>query len=113
MTYNYFSFRCISTEIAETDNELKQIFSARELTLMCTLLFDTDDASDTFNHWICRLDVVSDTEDIPERSFTLYPNTLHFVGDDRYVVAVNTELSEIGHNDLPNVFLIIGVPVNE
>lgn len=113
MTYSYFSFRCISTEIAETDNELKQIFSAGELTLICTLLFDTDEASDTHNHWICRLDAVSDTEDIPERSFTLYPNTLHFVGDDRYVVAVNTELSEIGHNDLPNVFIIIGVPVNE
>lgn len=113
MTYNYYTFRCISAEIAETDNELKQIFSAGDLTLICTLLFDTDEASDTYNHWICGLDVVSDTEDIPERSFTLYPNTLHFVGDDRYIVSVTTELSEIGHDDLLNVFLNIGVPSDE
>lgn len=113
MNYKYSTFRCIDVEITETDTELKQVFVAGDLTLLCTLVFDTDEASDTFNHWICRLDVVSETEDIPERSFTLYPNTAHFIGDERYAVVVSTDLTEIGHDDLPEVFLVIGVPTNE
>lgn len=113
MVYNYTVFRCIDTEINETDNELRQVFTAGSLTLICTMLFDTDEISDTFGRWICRLEVVSDTEDIPERSFTLYPNTVHFIGDDLYSVAVSTDLAEIGHDDLPNVYFVIGVPADE
>ena len=113
MKYKYSTFRCVSVEIAPTDNELKQVLTAGDLTLICTLTFDLDKISDTYSHWVCTLDVVSDTEDIPERSFTLYPNTLHFVGDDRYVVSVVSEKTEIGHDDLLDVFLVIGVPVNE
>jgi hypothetical protein len=56
---------------------------------------------------------VSDTEDIPERSIVLYPNTLHFEGDAVYTVAVSSELDNIGHDDLQNVFITIGVPVDE
>lgn len=113
MTYDYSIFRCINVEISATDNELRQVLTAGELTFICSLIFDTDPISDTFNHWICTLDIVSDTEDIPERSFTLYPNTAHFIGDDLYSVAVSTELTEIGHDDLPNVYLVIGVPADE
>jgi hypothetical protein len=66
--------------------------------------------SDTYGHWICSLEVVSDTEDIPERSFVLYPNTLHFEGDTLYTVGVVTELEDIGHDSLQEVYLVIGVP---
>ena len=113
MTYNYAQFRMISTPITELDNEVQQIFTVEGLTLICTLHFDTDTVSDTYNHWICNLDIVSDTEDIPERSLVLYPNTLHFEGDDLFVVSITSELEEIGHDDLQNVFITIGVPLNE
>ena len=113
MKLEYTAFRLAGQAINEDSNELQQIFIAGELTLYCTLYFDTDEISDTYNHWICSLDVVSDTEDIPQRSFTVYPNTLHFEGDDRYVVAVTSDLEEIGHNDLMNAFIVIGVPADE
>ena len=113
MKINYSTFRAVTTSLNDDENELKQVISTGALTLMCTLRFDTDNISDTYGHWICSLDVVSDTEDIPERSFVLYPNTLHFEGDDLYVVSVTSELEEIGHGDLQNVFITIGVPVNE
>lgn len=113
MKLEYTSFRLADQAISEDSNELQQIFIAGSLTLFCTLHFDTDEASDTYNHWICCLDVVSDTEDIPERSFTVYPNTLHFEGDDLYVVSITSDLGSIGHDDLNNVFITIGVPADE
>lgn len=113
MKYNYAQFRMIGSPIATTDNEVQQMFSVEDLTLICTLHFDTDSASDTFEHWVCCLDVVSDTEDIPERSFVLYPNTIHFEGDNLFIVSITSELEEIGHDDLQNVFITIGVPSNE
>lgn len=113
MKYNYTAFKLANIDIREDENELQQIITADEYTFICTLRFDTDPISDTFNHWICSLDFVSDTEDVPERSFVLYPNTLHFEGDDFYVVAITSELEEIRHNDLQNVILTIGVPVDE
>jgi hypothetical protein len=50
---------------------------------------------------------------VPERSFVLYPNTLHFEGDNLFVVSITSELEEIGHDDLQNVFITIGVPTDE
>ena len=113
MKLNYFSFKMVTVSINPDENELQQVMTAGDITFICTLHFDTDEASDTFNHWICSLEVVSDTEDIPERSLILYPNTLHFEGDALYTVAVTSELEEIGHDDLQNVILTIGVPVYE
>jgi hypothetical protein len=113
MKLDYTSYQLASAAINEDTNEIKQIMSAGALTLICSLIFDTDEISDTYNHWICSLEVVSDTEDIPERSFVLYPNTLHFDGDELYTVAVLSDLQEIGHDDLMNVQLIIGVPSDE
>lgn len=113
MKLDYTAYQLTGTAIGEDVNELKQILTAGELTFICTLIFDTDEISDTYNHWICSLDIVSDTEDIPERSFVLYPNTLHFDGDELYTVAVRSELSEIGHGDLQSVQLVIGVPSDE
>lgn len=113
MKLDYTAYQLASMAIGEDVNELQQVLTAGELTFICTLIFDTDAISDTYNHWICSLDIVSDTEDIPERSFVLYPNTLHFDGDDLYVVAVRSELAKIGHGDLQNVQLVIGVPSDE
>ena len=113
MKFNYMTFRLANQELGPDDNDLQEIFVVGDLTLFCTLHFDTDTTSETFNHWVCCLDVVSDTEDVPERSLTLYPNTIHFEGDDKYVVAIRSELEEIGHNDLPNTLIVIGVPSNE
>lgn len=113
MKLKYATFRAVNTALNKDENELRQVMSVGELTLLCTLHFDTDKISETYNHWICTLDVVSDTEDIPERSFVLYPNTLHFEGDELYCVSVTSTLEEIGHEDLQNVFLTIGVPADE
>lgn len=113
MTLEYTSFRLANQALAEDTNDLQQVFVAGALTLLCSMHFDTDEASDTYNHWVCCLDVVSDTEDIPERSMTLYPNTLHFEGDDLYVISITSELDYIGHDDLQNAFITIGVPNHE
>ena len=113
MKYDYAQFRMIGSAIAASDNEVQQMFSVKDKTFICTLHFDTDSVSETFGHWICNLDLVSDTEDVPERSMVLYPNTLHFEGDDLYIVAIVSELDEIGHDDLQNVFISIGVPTDE
>lgn len=107
------TFRAIDTVLNDNEDDLKQVMIAGNLSLLCFLHFDRDPISDTYNHWICTLDVVSDTEDIPERSMVLYPNTLHFEGDAVYTVAVSSELDNIGHDDLQNVFITIGVPVDE
>jgi hypothetical protein len=113
MKLDYTVFRAVGTALNNDENELRQVFSEGELTFVCTLTFDTDAISETYGHWICTLDVVSDTEDIPERSFVLYPNTLHFEGDTLYTVAVRSELEDIGHGDLQSTFLVIGVPADE
>ena len=113
MRLEYSTFRLVNVALNDNENELRQVLSAGELTFICTLHFDTDTISDTYNHWICTLDIVSDTEDIPERSFALYPNTLHFDGDNLYTVSITSDLEEIGHGDLQNVFLTIGVPTDE
>lgn len=113
MKLEYVAFQLAGAAIGEDVNELKQVLTAGSLTFICSLTFDTDEISDTCNHWICSLEVVSDTEDIPERSFVLYPNTLHFDGDELYTVAVRSKLQEIGHGDLPTTQLIIGVPSDE
>ena len=113
MKIKYTTFRAVSTSLNDDENELRQVVFAGDLTFLCTLRFDTDNISDTYNHWICSLEVVSDTEDIPERSFVLYPNTLHFDGDELYCASVTSELEEIGHGDLQNVFITIGVPADE
>ena len=107
------SFRMINTILNSDDNDLRQVITAGDLSFICSLHFDTDEISDTYGHWICILDVISDTEDIPERSFVLYPNTLHFEGDDLYIVGVNSALETIGHDDLQNVYFTIGVPSDE
>lgn len=113
MKLAYTTFRLANVALNDDENELRQVMTAGELTFICSLRFDTDPVSDTFSHWVCTLDVVSDTEDVPERSFVLYPNTLHFDGDSLYVVSITSAMEEIGHGDLQNVFLTIGVPVNE
>ena len=113
MKLEYSSFKLITIDIKEDENEFQQVFLAGGLTFICVTHFDTDTASDTFNHWVCTLDIVSDTEDVPERSFVLYPNTIHFEGDSLYTVAITSELEEIGHDDLQNVIITIGVPTDE
>lgn len=104
------SFAAANTVINDNEDDLKQVMTAGSLSLICSLHFDRDTVSDTYNHWICSFEVVSDTEDIPERSLVMYPNTLHFEGDELYTVAITSELEEIGHDDLPNVRIVIGVP---
>lgn len=113
MKLDYKTFVLANLPIDAGTNDIQQIFPLRDLTLICTLHFDTDEISDTYNHWICCLDVVSDTEDIPERSFTLYPNVLLFDGDTLYSVAISSELETIGHDDLSSTYITIGVPVDE
>lgn len=113
MKLNYYSFRAVNTVLSTSDNDLQQILTAGSLSFLCKLHFDTDSVSETFGHWICTLDLISDTVDIPERSLVLYPNTIHFEDDTVYTVAVTSDLEELGHNDLQNVFITIGVPVNE
>ena len=113
MKFNYTTFKLANQMLGPDDNDAQQVFVVGSLTIYCALHFDTDKASSTYNHWICCLDVVSDTEDIPERSLTVYPNTIHFEGDDKYTVVIRSELEEIGHDDLVNTLIIIGVPVNE
>jgi hypothetical protein len=110
MELNCTSFRLLNTVLGTDENDIKQVMTAGDLSFICSLHFDTDDVSDTYGHWICLLEVVSDTEDIPERSFVLYPNTLHFEGDTLYTVGVVTELEDIGHDSLQEVYLVIGVP---
>ena len=113
MTLKYTTFRLANQAINPDTNDAQEVFIAGDLTFICSLHFDTDEASDTYNHWICCLDIVSDTEDIPERSMTLYPNTLHFEGDNLYVVSITSELGYIGHDDLMSAFITIGVPADE
>lgn len=113
MRLDYKTFVLANLPIDADTNDIQQIFSLGSLTLICTLHFDTDAISDTYNHWICCLDVVSDTEDIPERSFTLYPNVLFFTGDTLYNVAITSDLEAIGHDDLSSTYITIGVPVDE
>lgn len=113
MNIRYATFRLANQTIDASANDLQEIFIVENLTFICTLHFDTDSASDTFNHWICILDIVSDTEDIPERSITLYPNTLHFEGDSLYMVSITSDLEYIGHDDLISTYITIGVPSNE
>lgn len=110
MELNCTSFRLLNTALGTDENDVKQVMTAGDLSFICSLHFDTDDVSDTYGHWICSLEVVSDTEDIPERSFVLYPNTLHFEGDTLYTVGVVTELDDIRHDSLQEVYLVIGVP---
>jgi hypothetical protein len=113
MELNCTSFRLLNTALGADENDVKQVMTAGDLSFICSLHFDTDDVSDTYGRWICSLEVVSDTEDIPERSFTVYPNTLHFEGDDLYVVSITSDLDYIGHDDLADVFITIGVPADE
>ena len=113
MRLEYKTFVLANQPLNAGETELQEIFSVGDLTLICTLRFDTDSVSDTYGHWICCLDVVSDTEDIPERSLTLYPNTLHFEGDALYTIVVSSELESIGHDDLASAYITIGVPANE
>lgn len=113
MKYDYFSFKLAETELTAEDNDIEQVMVAGSLALFCTLHFDTDPISDTYNHWICTLEVISDTEDYPERCLVLYPNTLHFEGDALYTVAVSSNLSEFTHADLPSIIMTIGVVSNE
>jgi hypothetical protein len=95
---------------------LKQVIGTEEITLLCTLTFDVDPSSSTYEHWNCKLDYITkdDNEpDIADRSFTVYPNTIHFDGDSVYIVSITSELENIGFNDLASAFISIGVPVYE
>lgn len=113
MTLSYKTFVLANQPVNEGENDLQEIFTVDSLTLICSLHFDTDEVSATYGHWICCLDVVSDTEDIPERSIVLYPNTTHFTGDALYIVAISSAAESIGHDDLTRAYITIGVPVNE
>ena len=111
MQYEYAAFKLVNQVIDADANELQEVFETNTITLYCELHFDTDPISDTYGKWICCLDLVSDTEDVAQRSIVLYSNTLHFEGDNRYTVAINSDLDNIGHDDLGAVILVIGVPV--
>lgn len=113
MNFKYSSFKMANIAISSDDNDVQQILPAGKLTLICILHFDTDKVSETYGRWICTLDVVSDEEDYPERSLVLYPNTVHFKGDSLYTVAITSDLESIGHDDLQNVIITIGVPSDE
>ena len=113
MKLDYYTFRAVNNALGVDDNDLQQVLTAGALSFICQLHYDTDPISDTFGHWICILDIVSDEIDLPERSLILYPNTLHFDGDTVYTVAITTDLTEIKHDDLQNVSIIIGVPSDE
>ena len=113
MKLDYYTFRAVNAALGADDNDMQQILTAGNMSFLCRLHFDTDPVSDTFGHWVCLLDLISDDIDIAERSLVLYPNTLHFEGDEIYTVSVTSDLTEIKHDDLQNVFITIGVPANE
>lgn len=112
MQYYYHTFKLASSE-EDGESDLSMVFDTGDLTLLCRLYYEKDDASILKGSWICTLDLVSDEIDIPERSFVLHPGTVHFDGDPYYIVGVASELETIGATDLENVYLNIGVPVNE
>lgn len=111
-SYRAYQFR-IADAPTEGDTELATLLASDTFTFLCLLHFDTDPISSTYNHWICSLEPVSDEVQLEERSFVLYPNTLHFDGDDQYTVGVVSDLESIGLNDLDEVYLNIGVLENE
>ena len=113
MKMNYSSFRLVNVAIGPDDNDMQQVIPTDKYTLYCLLHFDTDTVSDTYGKWVCTLDIVSDTTEYPERSLVLYPNTVHFDGDALYSVVITSELDSIGHDDLQNVFMTVGVVADE
>lgn len=112
MKINFTTYRMSPTD-TQGNKEVSTVISSGNVTLLCTMIFDDDEASDTYDHWVCKLEYVSDTEDVADRSLTVYPNTLHFDGDDRYVIAITSELKHIGIDDLTNAFITVGEVVNE
>ncbi len=95
---------------------LQHLISVENVNLICTLTFDVDKCSNTYEKWICNLAYIASddsAEDVPDRSFPVYPNTLHFEGDKLYIVSISSKLSSIGFTDLSDAFITIGVPQNE
>lgn len=110
MKYNFSQFRLV--DVIPEENTVVTVLSG-DITLLCTLHYDNDPVSTTFERWICVLEVVTDEENIPERSFVLYPGTIHFEGDNTYIVGVASEFEQITRDNIDSVYLTIGVPVNE
>lgn len=112
MKYTRYDFLLANTS-TEGNTEVATVLSAGDKTFLCRLYFDTDETSMTYNKWSCSLELVSDEAEVAERSFVLNPGTVFFKGDDLYTVAIVSELDVIGLNDLQDVVISIGVPINE
>ena len=119
--YAYSTFRLVNVAIADTDTEMQQTLTVGDLTFLLVLTWtevqeaEVDDAGNIVTPavfaWSLAINTVSTSvnKDIPERSLRLYPNTIHFEGDDLYTVAIISSLESIGHADLQNVYITIGV----
>lgn len=121
--YTFSTFTAVNTVIADTDNEMQQTLSVGNMTFLFVYTWTEIKAAEYEDEaktkvktpaeyaWVLAIDSVStsDAEDIPQRSLTMYPNTIHFDGDEHYTIAIISELESIGHADLPNVYITIGV----
>lgn len=119
--FTYGTFTAVPTVIADTDNEMQQTLTVGTMTFLLVYTWsevreaeldeDGKVVTPAEYAWVVSIDsvVTNSDESIPQRSFTMYPNTIHFDGDERYTVSVISELENIGHADLPNVYITIGV----
>ena len=101
----YYTVQLPSSDDLE---EVTATLTAGNSQFACTFIWETDELSEDYHHWIVLIEnLSSDTEET--RSFTLYPNTWHFVGDTEYTVYIESELEEIGLSSLDDVAMSIGV----
>lgn len=121
--FTYGTFTAVSTAITDTDNEMQQTLTVGTMTFLLIYTWSEiheavyeDEAKTKIKTpaeyaWVVTIDsvVLKSEQSIPQRSFTMYPNTIHFDGDEYYTVSVISELENIGHADLPNVYITIGV----
>ena len=120
-TYLYSTYRIVNTEITEDDDECQQTVTVGDYTFLLVLSWieveqavldgDGNVVTPAKYAWSLSIDSVaaSASQRIAQRSLTLYPNTIHYDGDDIYTVAIISSLESIGHGDLQNVYITIGV----
>lgn len=119
--YTYSTFCLAPAGVGDNDTELQQTFTVNGVTFLVNMIWTeiqevVADADGTILEpaifgWVLTIDTIaaSSEDDIPQRDLTLYPNTLHFDGDEVYTVAIISKLETIGHGDLQDVYITIGV----
>lgn len=102
---NYYAIKCPDNDGL---NKVSFNITAGSIVLDCTLYFDTDTISNTYNHWIMNIINLS-SEEVDERTIVLYPNTEHFTGDSSYEFTVRSEDDNIMFDNLAGVTFYVGV----